>query len=324
MSPRDQPTPPFNSPYQQAMRATSVMQSTAYPSPARSDSEPSKYPADGLGLYAYPHPYATSGPPTSSVMYPPSPQPTETWSHLSTAASPLMTEATVDPWASNYDHHAARSPLSWAPQDASHRSSLSSSKDMSVYSRDGSDTAFPQVKLEGGSECASDDDYPPALSLSHPIPMTVAPERLTTGIFPYDHSYEPARYESAMGEVYRHQDYEAVSYEGRSPSPRTRDSSVGVTARTRLRRNPTTAENANYTCHKCGKLFQRSYNHKTHLETHNPTRKKEHRCAHRDCDKQFVRKTDLDRHEKSVHLKRKDFRCIKCDAHFARKDTLRR
>lgn len=329
MSTRNQPTPPFNSPYQNAIRPAAMLQSSAYPSPARSDSEPSKYSSnEGLGLYPYPHSYATSGPTSSSVLYPPSPQPTESWHQLTSGPSPLITEATADSWGTNYDNTASRSPLSWAPQQASHRSSLSSTRDMSIFSREGSEMVFPQIKLEGGSEWASDEESS-APTMAHAVSMTVAPERLTTGAFGYDQSYgsphmSHSRYEPAAGDHYKQQDFEAMSYDGQSQSPRERDGAGGITARTRLRRNPTTPENANYTCHKCGKLFQRSYNHKTHLETHNPSRKKEHRCPHRDCDKQFVRKTDLDRHEKSVHLKRKDFRCGRCDAHFARKDTLRR
>jgi DNA-directed RNA polymerase subunit RPC12/RpoP len=195
-----------------------------------------------------------------------------------------------------------------------------------MFSREGSELVFPQIKLEGGSEWASDEESA-ASTMAHAVSMTVAPERLTTGTFTYEQPYgSPAlpRYETSMNDAYKHHEYEGMSYESHAHGSGERDGSGANTARTRLRRNPTTPENANYTCHKCGKLFQRSYNHKTHLETHNPSRKKEHRCPHRDCDKQFVRKTDLDRHEKSVHLKRKDFRCGRCDAHFARKDTLRR
>lgn len=326
MSNRNQPTPPFNSPYQQHIKLPSLLQSPAYPSPARSDSEPSKFPADGLGLYTYNQSYPVSGPPTSSVLYPPSPQPTEVWAHLSTGASPLMADAAVEPWNSNFDHSISRSPLPWSSHHASHRSSISSARDMSIYSGDGSENAYPvHVKLEGGSEWASDEESSHA-SFRHPIPQTVAPERLSNAIYPYDTYASPSlpKFETSLREPYEDRDYEPMPYEAQPKSPCEKDNSTSSTARTRLRRNPTTPENANHSCHKCGKLFQRSYNHKTHLETHNPTRKKEHVCPHRDCDKRFVRKTDLDRHQKSVHLKRKDFRCLKCDAHFARKDTLRR
>ncbi|KAF2273574.1 uncharacterized protein EI97DRAFT_154165 [Westerdykella ornata] len=322
-----QPTPPFNSPYQHAMRPTSMLQPSAYPSPARSDSEPSKYTAEGLGLYSLSHSFATSGPSTSSVLYTPSSQSTEHWSRFSSSGSPLVAETPADLWARNYDHRSSHSSPSWAAQDTPPRSSISSTKDMSTFSREGSAMIYaPHVKLEGGSEWASEGESSPP-NVSHQLPLTVAPERLTTGIFPYDQAYgSPAvpRYEPASGYSYRHYEDAALSHEERAPSPRTRESGGRATARTRVRRNPTTPENANYSCATCGKLFQRSYNHKTHLETHNPARKKEHCCQYRDCDKQFVRKTDLDRHEKSVHLKRKDFRCRKCDAQFARKDTLRR
>ncbi|KAF2083738.1 hypothetical protein K490DRAFT_7120, partial [Saccharata proteae CBS 121410] len=81
---------------------------------------------------------------------------------------------------------------------------------------------------------------------------------------------------------------------------------------------------ANYQCGVCGKLFKRGYNHKAHLEIHNPERPYPHSCPYKGCDKEFVRKTDLARHEQSVHIRARNHRCTACDAHFARKDTLRR
>ncbi|KAH7116084.1 hypothetical protein B0J11DRAFT_553213 [Dendryphion nanum] len=302
-------TPPFNSPYQHAMRTT-LLEAPAYPSPARSDSEPSKYQPDGLGLYDYSQPFPSSGPSTSSILYPPSPQPTESWNHLSTGTSPLMAAAPVDPWNSSYDHShgpydapVPRSPLHWDPSHEDARVSY----------------GYPPIKMESGAEWADND-------ASHPdyrhAPVTVSPERLNAGIFPYDNAYASPpmpRYELPPADG-----YEPMPWEQRPHSPEPRESSVGSTARTRLRRNPTTADNANFSCHLCGKLFQRSYNHKTHLETHNPKRKKDHICSIEGCEKQFVRKTDLDRHHNSVHRKLKEFKCVKCDASFARKDTLRR
>ena len=326
MSARDQPTPPFNSPYQQALKPTSLLHSPAYPSPARSDSEPSKYPTDGLGLYAYTPSYPTSGPPAATVLYPPSPQPTEAWTHLSTGTSPLITEASADPWTSSYDHAVSRSPLPWAPQHASHRSSLSSTRDMSIFSHDGSEHGFPSIKLEGTGEWGTEDDSSPP-TLRNSIPLTVAPNRLSTSTFPYDHAYESPpipKFESLKEDSYDEQDYDSMAYDPHERSPRSRINRAGVTARTRHRRNPTTPDNANFACHVCGKFFQRSYNHKTHMEIHNPQRKKDWICTIEDCTKVFVRKTDLDRHKKSVHYKIKDYDCLRCGRHFARKDTLRR
>jgi hypothetical protein len=323
MSSRGQTTPPFNSPYQQAVKSTSLLQSPAYPSPARSDCEASRYPTDGLGLYNYPQSFHASGPPTNSVLYPPSPQPTESWAHLSTGTSPLMTEALVDPWTSGaYDHPVSRSPLPWAMHEESHRSSLSSNRDMSVFSHQSSEHAFPQIKLEDGSEWATEDE--------RHTPYTVSPERLNATFSPYDHAYNSPqlplpKFEtlSLSRDMYEPQDFSQKSYT-RPRKPRAQKASVAITARTRIRRTRTTLENAQYSCHLCNKLFQRSYNLKTHLDTHNPIRKKEHACPDQGCDMKFVRKTDLDRHRNSVHFKRKPFQCMKCDNSFARKDTLRR
>ncbi|KAH6656198.1 hypothetical protein BKA67DRAFT_599532 [Truncatella angustata] len=91
-------------------------------------------------------------------------------------------------------------------------------------------------------------------------------------------------------------------------------------------RRLTTKEEANYQCEVkgCGKLFSRSYNYKAHLETHDENREYPFPCAAIGCSKRFVRKTDLQRHHQSVHMKEKNHRCDYCSRMFARKDTLRR
>ena len=71
-------------------------------------------------------------------------------------------------------------------------------------------------------------------------------------------------------------------------------------ARTRKRRQLTTAAEANHTCRVCGKLFGRSYNFKAHMETHDSGRVYAHPCLVKTCGKKFVRKTDLTRHHQSV------------------------
>ena len=129
-----------------------------------------------------------------------------------------------------------------------------------------------------------------------------------------------------------------VSRLGTGPLPRhsPRPSSGGISpahysatvhtdiSRTRKRRQLTTPQEANHQCGICGKLFGRSYNYKAHLETHNPTRVYAHPCTVSGCGKRFVRKTDLVRHQQSVHVKRRDHMCALCGGGFARKDTLRR
>ncbi|KAM0347214.1 hypothetical protein ACHAP4_011482 [Fusarium culmorum] len=85
-------------------------------------------------------------------------------------------------------------------------------------------------------------------------------------------------------------------------------------------------EEANFQCEfkSCGKSFSRIYNYKYHLETHDEKREYPFPCTVDGCTKKFVRKTDLQRHHQSVHMKERNRECDYCGRLFARKDTLRR
>lgn len=65
-------------------------------------------------------------------------------------------------------------------------------------------------------------------------------------------------------------------------------------------RRRTTPENAKQACPVCGMLFTRLSNCTAHMETHNPERKRPHKCTMGPCKKKFSRKTDLIRHVDSV------------------------
>ncbi|CAO2654885.1 Nn.00g116180.m01.CDS01 [Neocucurbitaria sp. VM-36] len=328
----DQPTPPFNSPYQQHATRTASLLNSPYPSPGRHESR-SKYP-QGLGLYEYQHPLPTG--------LPPSPQPSEAWGRqFSTGASPLMSETIADPWTSGaFDHPVSRSPLPWTSAQTSPRSSMSSyTREMSVFSHDGSEQAFPAVKLESsgwGSDVHFSAERPPAemsgMSSSRAPPLTVAPERLNAGIYPYGNIYpSPSipRYEPAP--LY---DYGGPKFE-RAPSEdsinslrsggRSSYTAAGAAREKSRNRRHTDPAHAAYRCQLCpDKGFARRYNYNQHMLTHDTYRKKDNMCTFPGCGKEFVRKTDLARHDQSVHQRAKPFKCAKCPSAFSRKDTLRR
>ncbi|KAJ3998830.1 hypothetical protein F5050DRAFT_1566400 [Lentinula boryana] len=56
-----------------------------------------------------------------------------------------------------------------------------------------------------------------------------------------------------------------------------------------------------YNCTICPRAFARAFNLKTHMDTHNPNRKKPFICQ--SCDRAFSRKHDLVRHNLSLHPK---------------------
>jgi hypothetical protein len=328
----DQPTPPFNSPYQQHTSKCNTLHESPYPSPARHDTRP-KY-TEGLGIYDYQHALPNG--------LPPSPQPSEAWNgHLSTGISPLMTETIADPWTSGaFDHPVSHSPLHWNSDQTSPRSSLSSrTREMSVFSHEGSEHALSGgVKVEY-SAWSQEIRWPHDdagnihdLSSSRPQPLTVAPERLNATAFAYDHSYGPSsstKLESAPMYNYGHRGFDRGPSEESAGSQRSKSrsnySSISVQRERPRNRRHTDPANATYRCHFCtDKGFARRYNYNQHMLTHDATRKKDNICPVPGCGKEFVRKTDLSRHDQSVHQKVKPYKCSRCPNAFPRKDTLRR
>jgi hypothetical protein len=104
------------------------------------------------------------------------------------------------------------------------------------------------------------------------------------------------------------------------------ESSRATSSQEKRPRIITTREDGNYECtvEGCGKLFNRSYNYRAHMETHDSERVHPYICELPGCMKRFRRKTDLQRHNQSVHIKEKSHQCEYCGRFFSRKDTLGR
>ncbi|KAH9028219.1 hypothetical protein EDB85DRAFT_1971448 [Lactarius pseudohatsudake] len=78
-------------------------------------------------------------------------------------------------------------------------------------------------------------------------------------------------------------------------SPYQTDPPVGAASAKKSRTGPIKEE---YTCPECGRVLTsgRKSNLKSHIDTHNPHRKRPFVCPHSDCSHRFVRSNDLKRH----------------------------
>ncbi|KAF9995921.1 hypothetical protein BGZ80_004222 [Entomortierella chlamydospora] len=86
------------------------------------------------------------------------------------------------------------------------------------------------------------------------------------------------------------------------------------------------ASNRRFPCKHpgCGLRFARLYNLHTHERTHDPHQIRPFICSTDHCRKGFSRKHDLQRHEASVHMGERNYRCQTCEKSFSRQDGLRR
>ncbi|CAL3962520.1 unnamed protein product [Diplocarpon coronariae] len=328
-----------------------------YPSPAQSDSP--YQPTDSLqdlGLCCYPVPtdFKSSD---SSTDIPPPPV-TSNWPTddphcdpaMSTQSTPNILSRGYDPLAlfppailatyssDMYSSHPAEVSIRPAPPflpgDTSHRSSLSSTPASEISPQAGSTHPYtPSVKME---------DYPEYIS-DHEGMLMASPRRdrhiIVTSASPYPGSLDATFFQDHSSTEWPKFEYPPqgllaisslplTSNDGRAESQERRHHTRRPSAMTRTRqpRKLTSKENANFQCSikGCGKLFGRSYNYKAHMETHDTGREYPFPCPMKDCNKRFVRKTDLQRHHQSVHMKERNHQCDYCSRFFARKDTLRR
>ena len=310
MSPyNQQPKQPFSS--QRRYPAT--------PQPEPTSTEQSNR---GLGTFDCPLPQQQS----TAQELPPSPQASDSWSHSSimepdfpqTSQPPDIFSAAFDPF-SGYSTNANTGMVSTQSPEApglvfcqsppstnmpSHRSSISSSYSSPL--QHGAEYYTPRVKVEDGSEWYPSPGNEPVLQRS----LTAQ------GITDYSNGVSPIHGHS--GDFYRNQPGEWAK-----PNPPVYGGDMNLIGedtrskfdaapvlpsvnRIKKKRQRTTPEEATHECRVCGKLFKRSYNWKSHMETHNPERKYPHPCTamvgNTQCTKKFQRKTDLDRHNDSVSI----------------------
>ena len=254
---------------------------------------------------------------------PPSPQPLDAWSrHPMTEPfrqPPDISSAEYDPF-SGFSTASSTGMLSTSSPDPpglvycqtpqsmqlpSHRSSISSScSPIDAFSQHGSEyLCTPRVKIEEARNW-----YPSAGSLLRKSPTSQDLGTYSTVVSPISAS-EDGIYKPIHAATWPRADTTAypatlqASSESQ-PSLFPPASILPSVERTKKKRQPTTPEEATHECRICGKLFKRSYNWKSHLETHNPDRKYPHPCTftngNTQCTKRFQRKTDLDRHYDSV------------------------
>ncbi|KAH6679820.1 hypothetical protein B0J14DRAFT_307170 [Halenospora varia] len=287
--------------------------------------------------------------------------PTTTLQHRneprSSQSTPNILSTEYDPFApfhpavsASYSHdiygtqtaEASILPASPAPSGhASQRSSFSTTPASEVFSQAGSIHSYtPRIKMEDHPEYQHHGE---GIMINSP---QIHHNMMVTSTSPYPGSIETSFYHEQRSPVewpkveYSNgtttQDLPSINtlpiplYDrpdgqdrGRLQGARRSNSTI---ARIRQPRKLTTKEDANFQCHVkgCGKLFGRSYNFKAHMETHDSSREYPFPCPLKDCTKKFVRKTDLQRHHQSVHMKQRNHRCDYCSRFFARKDTLRR
>ncbi len=330
------------SPYDQRSKQPYTTQQTYLASP-QPETSPMTQSTHGLGIYECSIPQQPQQ--TSVHDLPPSPQPSDGWSHSSMMEqeypqtpqqAPDISSAAFDPFSGYYNHGPAHMLPSSPPEAPglvycqtppstnmpSHRNSVSSGYSPSE-TYDESHFYTPKVKMENGEEWYPTPDNEHVLQRSL---NTQGLSSYSTGVSPITGpTHDP--YMSKQAHSYPIEFSNMPSEDSRSKFDAGAPTLPSVN-RIKKKRQRTTPEEATHECRVCGKLFKRSYNWKSHMETHNPERKYPHPCTamvgHQPCTKKFQRKTDLDRHFDSVHLKARNHRCNLCGNRFARRDTLRR
>ena len=308
---------PMSPEYQQSKQSFSS-QRPCYPATPQPEPASLEQPNRGLGIFDCPIPQQQS----TVQELPPSPQPSDSWSHSSvmeqdfpqTSQPPNIFSPAFDPF-SGYSNGANSGMITTQSPEApglvfcqtppstnmlSHRSSISSSYSSPESFQHGTEYYTPRVKQEDPNEWYPAPGNDQVLQRS----MTTQDMSPYNGVSPIngpsDDFYKSQNNDWSKQNMGYQVDF---TNEGARSKFDTAPTLPSVN-RIKKKRQRTTPEEATHDCRVCGKLFKRSYNWKSHLETHNPERKYPHPCTamvgNTPCTKKFQRKTDLDRHYDSV------------------------
>lgn len=190
----------------------------------------------------------------------------------------------------------AISDRSYASSDRSPSSTAVDDRDLASF---GSLPSSPHVNGHGGSTYSdfSSGYYPPVSnhpSLDYPVNNTVSPSSISQS---HSHHHSQVRATSPQTSM-------SIPYVSmvRNTEARRSFSSIPQTgAAANISGESMDDPRKKYACNQCNRSFARAFNLKTHMETHDPNRRKPHVCPHPSCQRSFSRKHDLGRHLISIH-----------------------
>jgi len=231
--------------------------------------------------------------------------------------------------------HSTRPSLTPVSQDSSHiNTQISSSTFLAqeFYSDGQVYDDFDQLKvMEESLQWPAGSNSSPMFAMPHVLGSTVVSTEPSYPDSLPDPSYTKQRASPISSRISSYSGPDigtSVRFDGGPGDPSTPEGRLVHTTlmNERPQRKTTTREEASYECtaEGCGKLFNRSYNYRAHMETHDPERVYPFICPVLECDKRFRRKTDLQRHHQSVHMKERNHQCEFCGRFFSRRDTLMR